>query len=115
MKLKTLLFTGLIATMVATPVFAYQGHGIYTNEYNTKQGMCGNYGPEHSVKLGITHNRSANQTYALASCGCYGHGVGTKVILSGNEQERHSKNYVQTTSLCAPGTLTASEIHRVDY
>ena len=45
MKLKTLLFTGIIATMVATPVFAYPGHAAYTDEYNTRRGMCQLYGP----------------------------------------------------------------------
>ncbi|MBV4421734.1 MAG: hypothetical protein LKF87_05175 [Clostridium tyrobutyricum] len=115
MKLKTLLFTGIIATMVATPVFAYPGHAAYTDEYNTRRGMCQLYGPEHSVALVITHNTSAKQTYALSACGCNGHSVGTRVTLNGVQSvEVHKQNYAQTSSLSAPGTLVASEMHRVD-
>lgn len=116
-KLKTLLFSGMIAKMVATPVFAMgSGHGYYTNAYQSDDTMCnGDNGPEHSVKIRITHNTSANQTYALSACGCHGYKVGTKIILNGQGRELHDENYVQTDSLSATGNLTASEIHRVDY
>ncbi|EDK32444.1 hypothetical protein [Clostridium kluyveri] len=117
MKLKTLLFSGMIATMVATPVLAMgSGHSYYTNVYYSDDTMCnGDFGPEHSVRIRITHNTSANQTYALAACGCNGYSVGSKIILNGQGREVHAKNYAQTTSLSAPGNLVASEIHRVDY
>lgn len=117
MKLKTLLFSGLIATMVATPVFAMgSGHSYYTNMYESDDTMCyGDNGPEHSVNIRITHNAKPNQTYALSACGCYGYRVGTKIILNGGGKEVHGNHYIQTTSLSAPGNLTASEIHRVDY
>ncbi|AVP54336.1 hypothetical protein DP149_04970 [Clostridium tetani] len=118
MKLKTLLFSGMIATMMATPVLAMgSGHSYFTERYNGDDTMCSqDNGPEHSVKIRITHNTSANQTYALAACGCYGYSVGSKIKLPGGEgREVHDKHYAQTTSVCAPGNLTATEIHRVDY
>ncbi|EJP6473844.1 hypothetical protein NHI66_003227 [Clostridium botulinum] len=116
MKLKTLLLSGIIATMVATPVFAIgSGHACFTGKYYSDDSMCSeDNGPEHSVKIRITHNKSANQTYALSACGCHGHSVGSKIILNGQGRELHKMHYVQTSSLSSPGQLTASEIHRVD-
>ena len=114
MKLKTILFSALITTIVATPVLAYPGHAAYTNEYNTKHGSCGNYGPYHSVSLVITHNTKANQTYALSACGCNGHTVRTRVELNGKQSpEIQGYGYAQTKSLSSPGNLVASELHKI--
>ncbi|AYD39710.1 hypothetical protein D4Z93_03900 [Clostridium fermenticellae] len=117
MKFKTLLFIGIISVITATPVFAMgSGHSYYINTYYSNDTMCnGDKGPEHSVKIRITHNTSAKQTYALSACGCNGYHVGTKIILRGESSEVHASNYVQTKSLSAPGNLPASELHRVDY
>ncbi|MBV4431470.1 hypothetical protein KM803_08985 [Clostridium tyrobutyricum] len=114
MKLKTLLFTGIIATMVATPVFAYPGHSAYSGQYNTKHGTCLQYGPAHSVSLVVTHNTSANQTYALSACGLSGHNVRTRVELNGVQSPEIQKlGYAQTKSLSSPGNLVASEMHKI--
>ncbi|MBD5637224.1 hypothetical protein HYI18_01025 [Clostridium botulinum] len=114
MKFKTILFSALISTIVATPVLAYPGHPKYTGEYKTRHGSCGEHGPYHSVSLVITHNTKANQTYALSACGCNGHAVRTRVELNGVQSpEIQGYGYAQTKSLSSPGNLVASEMHKV--
>lgn len=46
---------------------------------------------------------------------CNGYRVSSKIKLNGCEgREVHKDNYAQTTSVCAPVNLTATEIYRVD-
>ncbi|APQ77655.1 hypothetical protein [Clostridium botulinum] len=115
MKLKTILFSALITTMVATPVLAYPGHPLYTGVDRNKHGSCAQYGsPYHSVSIVVTHNTKANQTYALSACGCNGHTVRTRVELNGKQSpEIQGYGYAQTKSLSLPGNLSASEMHKV--
>lgn len=131
LKLKTLGLASILSILTVTPVFPVfadggGGHrafpyGSYTSKrnvncaYTTSTMNNSDYGPAHTVSLIVTHNTSANQTYALAACGCNGRYVQARAELNAEMTDPViAKNYAQTLSVSQPGNLTAFEMHRVE-
>ncbi|MDW8800696.1 hypothetical protein P8V03_05960 [Clostridium sp. A1-XYC3] len=129
LKLKTLGLASILTILTVAPVltsttvFADGGsghrafpYGSYTSKRNVNCSYTGGgYGPAHTVSLIVTHNTSANQTYALAACGCTGRYVQARAELNGEMTDPViAKDYAQTLSVAQPGQLTAYEMHRVE-
>lgn len=116
MKLKTLLFSGIMTIMVATPVFAFSGHSYFKSNHDdcNLTSTCNEDGPKHMVALIVTQNKSANQTYAEAQCACSEHGVGAQIKLGTRQPEKHGVNQINVGA-SSWGILPASEVHNIDY
>ncbi|WP_333886960.1 hypothetical protein [Clostridium sp.] len=131
LKLKTLGLASILGILTVTPVFPVfadggGGHrafpyGTYSSKYSVYCGYTtstmnnSDYGPAHTVSVVVTHNTSANQTYALAACGCSKRWVQARAELNANMTKPVvGYEYAQTLSVSQPGNLTAFEMHRVE-